>query len=161
MVEWIDWEHVDVVVEYGAGTGVFTEHIISRKRPETTFLAIEIEPDFADKLKHRFPDVHVYQESVANIKTICDQENIRTVDAVICGLPWAAFSETDQDAYLDAMFTVLKPQGQFVTFAYLQGLLMPAGQRFKRKLSQHFSEVQYSDTVWPNLPPAFVYRCRR
>ena len=49
----------------------------------------------------------------------------------------------------------------FTTFAYLQGLLLPAGQHFKRKLSDYFSQVRRSETVWFNLPPAFVYRCRR
>ena len=53
------------------------------------------------------------------------------------------------------------PGGQFATFAYLQGLLLPAGQRFKDKLAQSFSKVEKSPTVWRNLPPAFVYRCTK
>ena len=56
---------------------------------------------------------------------------------------------------------VLKPGGQFVTFAYLQGLLLPAGRRFRAKLKRSFSDVTKSKIVWRNLPPAFVYRCRR
>jgi phospholipid N-methyltransferase len=59
------------------------------------------------------------------------------------------------------MMTVLPPGGQFVTFAYLQGLLIPAGRRFGKLLGDYFSEVRKSPTVWRNTPPAFVYRCRR
>ena len=62
---------------------------------------------------------------------------------------------------LDATGHVLREGGQFVTFAYLQGLLLPAGQRFKRKLRDHFGQVETSRTVWANMPPAFVYRCRK
>jgi phospholipid N-methyltransferase len=56
---------------------------------------------------------------------------------------------------------VLAPGGQFATFAYWQGMLLPAAWRFSRRLHRTFSSVQRSRTVWRNLPPAFVYRCVR
>ncbi len=161
MVEWIDWEHTDVVVEYGPGTGVFTDYIVSFIHPDTKFVAIELTPDFADMLRQRFPQAHIYQGSVAEVKKFCDQENISEVDAIVCGLPWSLFSEADQNKYLDAMFTVLKPGGQFTTFAYLPGLILPSGVQFKRKLYENFSDIRRSRMVWRNIPPAFVYRCRR
>jgi phosphatidylethanolamine/phosphatidyl-N-methylethanolamine N-methyltransferase len=92
---------------------------------------------------------------------LCDRQGIAQVDCIVSGLPWASFPDDMQTQYLDAMMTVLKPGGQFVTFAYLQGLLLPAGRRFRRKLDHYFSRVDRSRTVWLNLPPAFVYRCRR
>ena len=105
--------------------------------------------------------MHVYHDSVGNVAQLCQQEGIDKLDAIICGLPWAAFSDLDQTQFLEATGRVLRRGGQFATFAYLQGLLLPAGQRFKRKLGEHFREIQRSRTVWANLPPAFVYRCRR
>ena len=59
------------------------------------------------------------------------------------------------------MMAVLRPGGQFATFAYLQGLLLPAARRFRANLGRSFSQVERSPTAWTNLPPAFVYRCRR
>ncbi len=103
----------------------------------------------------------ILQDSVANIEELCRQQGVSGVDAIICGLPWAAFSEGDQTACLDAMMTVLRPGGYFATFAYLQGMLLPAGRRFRRKLGSYFGEVRVSPTVWLNVPPAFVYQCRR
>ena len=38
---------------------------------------------------------------------------------------------------------------------------IPAGRRFRGQLNESFSHVESSPTVWRNLPPAFVYRCRR
>jgi len=55
----------------------------------------------------------------------------------------------------------MSPNGQFVTFAYLQGLLLPPGRRFVALLPKYFTHVSRSRTVWLNLPPAFVYQCRR
>lgn len=161
MVQWIEWPQVGTVVEYGPGTGAFTGQILARMKPETRFFAIEINPRFVAALAQSHPQVHVYQESVGNVQAICQKEGVDTVDAILCGLPWAAFSDEDQTAFLDAMMTVLRPGGQFVTFAYLQGLLLPAGQRFRRKLHRYFSSVAMSKTAWCNFPPAFVYRCRR
>ena len=45
--------------------------------------------------------------------------------------------------------------------AYLQGLMFPNGQRFRRLLGEVFRGVEISPVVWKNIPPAFVYRCRK
>jgi phospholipid N-methyltransferase len=161
MVEWIDWPHVGAVAEYGPGTGVFTAHVLERMAPGTRFFAVEINPAFAAALEARFPGVRVYRDSVGKVRSLCDREQVERLDAIVCGLPWAGFSEKDQTEYLDAMMTVLRPGGQFVTFAYLQGLLLPAGRRFKGMLRRYFASVEKSPTTWRNFPPAFVYRCRR
>ena len=59
------------------------------------------------------------------------------------------------------MMTVLRPGGRFATFAYEGLALLPRAQNFRKKLGKYFSEVKESPTVLANLPPAFVYRCRR
>jgi phosphatidylethanolamine/phosphatidyl-N-methylethanolamine N-methyltransferase len=161
MTEWIDWDTVGAVVEYGPGMGAFTGDILSRMRPGARYFAVEIDAVMVAVLKKQFPGITIYQDSVKNIKKLCEKERIETVDAIICGLPWALFSEKDQTDFLDTMMSVLRSGGQFTTFAYLQGLLLPAAHRFKRKLKEYFLEVELSNTVWWNLPPAFTYRCRR
>ena len=83
------------------------------------------------------------------------------MDAIVCGLPWAVFGEEDQSDILRGMAAVLRPGGEFATFAYLQGLLLPAAGRFQRKLHRHFSRIERSRTAWMNFPPALVYRCRK
>ena len=80
-------------------------------------------------------------------------------DAATSGKPWAVFPENLQRDLLSALKTVLKPGGQFCTFAYLQGMILPAAQRFRKLLNEELSEVHISRIVWRNLPPAFVYRC--
>jgi phospholipid N-methyltransferase len=161
MVQWIDWPNVRAVVEYGPGTGAFTKQILSRMQPGTRLLAIEINPHFAATLRRRYPEVPVFQESVKNVPSICRQEGIDEVDAIVSGLPWASFRKADQVELLDATTRVLRPGGQFATFAYLQGLLLPAGRRLRGMLGECFSQVEISKIAWWNLPPAIVYRCRR
>lgn len=161
MVEWIDWNKARGVVEYGPGTGVFTEAVVGKLHEDAKFFAIERDPDLVAIVKDRVPDATVFEDSVANVVALCEQMEVGEVDAIICGLPWASFPASLQRECMDAMMQVLRPGGQFATFAYWQGLLLPAGQRFKRLLGDYFSTIEYSPTVWRNLPPAFVYRCTR
>jgi phospholipid N-methyltransferase len=161
LVASVDWDATGTVLEYGPGTGAITQAIVSRLPNETRFYAIEISPKFATLLRERFPDVGVLQGSVGEVKSLCEAEGVEQVDAIVSGLPWAAFSEDDQESYLDATMQVLKPGGQFIAFGYLQGLLLPSGRRFRKKLGNYFTEVRISKPVWGNLPPAFFYRCRR
>jgi len=160
MVLSVDWSTAKAVVEYGPGTGVFTQRISECLRPGSKFFAIEQSSELAQRTRSRCPGVQVHCDSVANVENLCRQEGIEQVDAILCGLPWAAFPESLQRECFDAMLRVLKPGGQFATFAYWQGVVLPAGQRFSKLLRSTFSEVRRSPTVWRNLPPAFVYRCR-
>lgn len=46
-----------VIVEFGPGTGVFTEELVARRRPGTRIIAIELNPDFFRQLQLRFAGV--------------------------------------------------------------------------------------------------------
>jgi phosphatidylethanolamine/phosphatidyl-N-methylethanolamine N-methyltransferase len=154
-------ETADAVLEYGPGTGVFTEQILRRLKPAAKFAAIELNPQFAARFKERYPKVRLFEDTVANVRAICDQAGMRTVDCIISGLPWAIFPESVQKQCLDEMMHVLTPGGRFVTFAYLHGLALSGARRFADVLPKYFGSVSKSSVVWLNLPPAFVYRCRR
>ena len=161
MVNSIDWNSVEVALEYGPGTGAFTGHIIKRLDPDNRLLAIELSPQFAQLLTAQFPQATICTGNVADVAVICAEHNIGEVDAIVSGLPWAVFHDQDQEQYLDAMMTVLRRDGQFVTFGYLQGLLLPAARRFRRRLDKYFTTVEASSPVWANFPPAIYYHCRR
>lgn len=161
MVDWIDWEGVTAAVEFGPGTGVFTEEISRRLPTKADFFAVERDPDLAATTRERLPDVEIVESCVSEVPTLCRERGIDRVDVVLSGLPWAAFPSELQDRLLDAMFEVLPPGGRFATFAYWQGMALPAAQRFRRTLQERFATVERSPTAWRNLPPAFVYRCVR
>lgn len=159
MVDGFDWETSRSIIEYGPGTGVFTREIAARRHADATFFAIERAPELAAITRQACPDVTVYEESAADVVRLARESGMQSVDAIICGLPWASFPESLQRSILDATVSVLKPGGRFATFAYWQGVVLPAGVRFHRRLRESFGEVRRSPTVWRNLPPAFVYRC--
>jgi phospholipid N-methyltransferase len=160
VVSSIDWDSVKVVVEYGPGLGPVTAEIL-KKTEGKDFFAIELNETYAHHFARKFPDVALYQDSVANVVEIAAAHGVGQVDCVVSGLPWANFSGALQEELLDAMFEVLSAEGQFVTFAYLHGLVLPSGRRFRTKLFKRFRTVDRSPIVWRNTPPAVVYHCRR
>jgi len=161
MVEGLGLPKAEAVLEYGPGTGAFTEFILRELQPGAKFAAIELNPRFAEIFQTRYPRVRLVRDSVANARAICDQEGIAWVDSIVCGLPWATFPQSLQVACLDEMTRVLKPGGHFVTFAYVHGLPLAPARKFASLLPRYFTAVTKSPIVWLNLPPAFVYRCRR
>jgi phospholipid N-methyltransferase len=103
----------------------------------------------------------LFEESAENVRAICDRMEIAMVDCVISGLPWALFSKSMQITLLEQMMRVLKPGGRFVTFRYVQSLALTAARRLTALLPTYFTTVSKSRVIWRNVPPAFVYCCRR
>jgi phospholipid N-methyltransferase len=112
-------------------------------------------------LRRTHPGLDVVQGNAADLGKLLAERGIGRVDAVICGLPWALFDDATQTELLGEISRVIGDHGAFTTFAYLHGMTLGAARRFRRRLRATFDEVLVSATVWRNLPPAFVYVCRR
>ncbi|MBN2376693.1 MAG: methyltransferase domain-containing protein [Sedimentisphaerales bacterium] len=149
------------ILEFGAGTGVFTQVILREKKPDANFIAIEHNDSLSEMLRQHFPDTAIVTDSVENVSQIMQQHNMAKSDCIVCGLPWTAFSQDMQNRLIMSAISALAPGGTFATFAYWPLLFLPAGMRFRKILYNLFSHVEISPIVWKNLPPAIVYRCIR
>lgn len=149
------------VVEVGPGTGAFTRTILQNISSETVFFAIEINPDFVRYLQCEYPDVQVYCDSVAELPRYLRKHQLKAVDLIFCGMPWAQFSPDVQDRLLGEIARALRPGGVFKTFAYAHALALPAARHFREQLNVHFRSVKKTKIVWSNVPPAFIYICHR
>lgn len=161
MTTGIGIEHAEVVVELGAGTGVFTKEILTKLPENGQLLAIELDETLADSLEQNFPQALVARGCASKLGIMLHERALPAAKVVVSGLPWAIFSPEMQEKILTNVVEQLAPGGYFSTFAYLQGVLLPAGLRFRHRLKELFAEVDTSEIVWRNLPPAFVYRCRK
>jgi phospholipid N-methyltransferase len=162
MIQPIDFSNARVIVEYGPGTGVFTRHVLSQiDRKKTIFFGLELNEQMNRLACASTPDATIYQDSAAAVRKYLNQYGVTHADAIISGLPWASFPESLQDEILSETVNGLPAKGVFTTFAYLHGLILPSGIRFRKKLLEHFSTVETSSVVWGNLPPALVYWCQK
>ncbi|PZG20121.1 SAM-dependent methyltransferase [Micromonospora craterilacus] len=150
-----------VVVELGPGTGAFTQAIQRRLAGRGHHLAVEINERFADLLAARFPSVDLAIADARNLREILAVRGLDHADVIVSGLPWAAFTPGRQDDLLSAVTAVLAPDGAFSTFAYAHTHWMPPARRLRCSLDERFEEVVRGRTVRANMPPAFVYFCRR
>jgi phosphatidylethanolamine/phosphatidyl-N-methylethanolamine N-methyltransferase len=150
-----------VVVELGPGTGAVSAAIDRRLPPGARHLAVELDAAMVEYLGHARPGMEVVHGDARDLGKLLAEREVDHVDAVVCGLPWALFDEPTQHSVLTEVGEAIGPTGAFSTFAYVSGLALPAARRFRRTLRSRFEEVIVSATVWRNVPPAFVYVCRR
>ena len=152
---------VSTVIELGSGTGVITEKIMRKKAETTTFFALEINPAFVEATKAKCPDAVVYQSSAENVMKHLEMHGESGCDRIISSLPWSTFNGETQQLILDSIYDVLKPGGIFLTYAYVLAVIAPSAWRFKKKIYAKFDKVETSNIVWNNIPPAFIYICKK
>ena len=154
-------EGASVIVEFGPGTGPITRALIESKPPNSKLIAVERNEEFVAMLRERHPGLDVAHDCVQQLPKILAARGETAADRIVSGLPWGAFDESLQRDIMKAAHDCLTADGVFVTFAYLQGFALPPAWRFRKLLREMFSEVRQSDVVWRNVPPAFVYTCRK
>ena len=151
----------ETVVELGAGTGVFTRLIAERVKPGATVLAFEIDARLARQLDGKIPGVRIVNDSAERIAEHLAAAGRASADSILSGLPWAVFPRELQQTLLTSVLGALRPGGLFATFAYIPAAWFPPGRRFRAMLAGGFASVETTRVVWGNVPPAFVYRCRK
>lgn len=161
MAEEASLEGTSLIVEFGPGTGPITRALLESKPQNARLIAIERNEEFVAMLRERHPDLDVAHGCVQELHSILAARGETAADRIVSGLPWAAFDESLQRDIMKSAHDSLADDGVFVTFAYLQGFALPPAWRFRKLLREMFSEVRQSDVVWRNVPPAFVYTCRK
>lgn len=84
-----------------------------------------------------------------------------TQSAVISSLPWTMFSSALQKRTLTGIHSALVEGGRFVTYVCINAAWYPQAQHFGGLLSGMFASVEKTPIEWRNIPPAFIYVCRK
>lgn len=147
-----------VIVEYGPGTGVFTEVILSKMDPDAYFITLDVNPEFVKATREKCPGVRCYLDSAQNAIKYLKEAGYEHCDVIVSGLPWTRFDDALQDDILEATYNVLRPGGRFITFSYAFSPLVPSGGKFfKGKLPKRFPKTTVSKPIWKNIPPCLVF----
>jgi phosphatidylethanolamine/phosphatidyl-N-methylethanolamine N-methyltransferase len=172
MLEGIALQSGDVLVEYGPGTGPFTEYLKQEtlSQEKIDYLGIEYDFHFYQDLKKRFPTLQFYHGSAAEVTTILQkygsfrslkEEKERKATYIISGLPFSLMPPGLQESILQGSAESLETFGVFRTFRYLFAGLSPAGKRFNQLVKRYFIPLEKRKIVWRNFPPAEVLSYRK
>ncbi|WP_375419288.1 class I SAM-dependent methyltransferase [uncultured Hymenobacter sp.] len=146
----LDFAAARCIVEYGPGTGVFTDLLIRRRRADTVVVLVEVNERFCQLLQERYsgqPNVHVVLGSADKTGEYLAQIAAPPVDYVVCGLPFSSLPLRLGWRILAHTRQLLAPAGTLVLFQYsLQNTRL-----FKR-----FFRLREQTHVLRNLPPAYV-----
>ncbi|QZY53854.1 class I SAM-dependent methyltransferase [Crassaminicella profunda] len=155
MMEKINFENARCIVEYGPGTGVFTEELIKRKKKDTVLFVMELNDDLYDLLKFKYghtKNVYIIHDSAEKVNKYINRFGFEYVDYIVSGLPFAAFPEDLSNDILTNTVKLLKKDGKFITFQYTL---------LKRNLMRKFFQEVSIAYEFRNIPPAFVFNCGR
>lgn len=154
IINTIDFENAKCIVEYGPGTGVFTEKILSRIKEDAKVFLIEINKEFYDSLMRIYghkKNVIIINTSVEYIDEILIQYNIDKIDYIVSGLPFSSLPKETSKKILSSTSKILAQNTEFITFQYTL---------FKLNLfRKYFKDIRYKK-VMRNLPPAYVLSCK-
>lgn len=152
LINGIDFDNVKTIVELGAGTGPITAELIKRIKPHTRFFVVEIDPDFCNRLRQRFPKLDVVEGNAAHLDKLLADRGLNGCDSVVSGLPIPSFAPPLQEAVMSAAARAMGPNGVF-----RQLTIMPL--MYWKTYSRYWEQVQFK-FVPMNLPPGGVYLCR-
>jgi len=156
MLHGIELQPGDVVVEYGPGTGAFTELLLERLPEGAEYLGIELDSHFHGHLTRRFPGRHFHHGSAAEIQSLLEGKGLGKARLILSGLPFASMPHHVQELILTATREALHEEGTFRTFTYPICWYMTGSQRFRKVALDHFDDHHKSRTVHRNIPPAKV-----
>ncbi len=154
MVKDIDFENAKCIVEYGPGTGVFTDKLVEGKKRDTLLLLLEYNKEFCKQLEDRYngyDNIILINDSAENVDKYLKEYNINKADYVVSGLPFASLPKSVSNKILRKTKSILKKDGLFITFQYT--LLK------KEFIAGYFRKIDLERVVF-NVPPAYVLKCQ-
>ncbi len=161
MIAGLDLEAPVRLVELGPGTGPFS-HVIAKKiGPAAKYLAVEIDPVFAQRMQERCPGLECVCASAAELPALAAERGLSPVDHIVSGLPFASLPAAITQQVLDGIERVLRPGGTFTTFQYAHAHGLPPAAAFRRDMSRRLGREPTRRLVVWNLPPAYVLTWQR
>ncbi len=150
MTAWIDFDKAKCIVEYGAGTGIFTREVCAKKRPGTVYIVIEQNDRFYSMLQKQFhgvPGVVLIHGDAGNVCKFLKKLGFPHADHIISGLPFTSLPEPVSRRILSQTQKAVGAKGVFTTFQYTL---------LRRQFLEEYFHIRKIVRIWRNLPPAYV-----
>jgi len=146
----IDFSKDVNIVEYGAGAGVFSKHVLAKMTPDSNLYLFETNDILYKKLLEiKDRRVHFFRKSVEYVTELLDRSLVGNVDYIISGIPFSFLDEDQKKSILEQSKIILKEGGGFLAYQ--------TSGHLKEPLEKTFGNVE-TEWEWRNIPPMTVYR---
>jgi phospholipid N-methyltransferase len=154
MLKNIDFSKVSVLVELGPGNGAITKRILDKLPKNAKLICFEINDNFYQQLLNiKNNKLIVINSSAEKIEEELNKLNLKQIDHIISSLPLTIIPHKVSKKILKVSFKVLKKHGTFIQFQY--------SLRYFKELKKVFNQPISLELEILNIPPAFVYRCKK
>jgi phospholipid N-methyltransferase len=145
----VNFEEDITVVEYGAGTGVFSKYLLKYLTAGSRLFLFETNELLFEKLR-QIDDSRVmfFDESVEFVNTLLPDDVIGNTDVIISGIPFSFLDEEAKNSILEQSYSLLRKSGKFLAYQ--------TSGHLEDSLEETFGNVKTS-WEWRNIPPMTVY----
>ncbi|APZ48096.1 ribosomal RNA adenine dimethylase [Polaribacter reichenbachii] len=154
MLKKIDFTNANVIVELGSGNGAITKYILERLSPNAILICFEINDNFYDQLlKINHPQLIVLKASAEKMIQELRKLNLNKADYIISSLPFTIIPDAVSNEILAKSYKILEKNGTFIQYQYSLSYFKKLKQVFKEEILLEFEPL--------NIPPAFIYHCKK
>jgi phospholipid N-methyltransferase len=150
----IDFDCGDLIVEYGPGTGVFTNYLLKYMKGSSRLILIERNKNFDSILKQTIQDprVVIFNDSAENVLETLRSCQESHADYIISGIPFLLLNCQLKEKILYNTHRALKKGGKFLVYQ----TCFQADHHLKVHLERYFPVVRTRFEV-RNIPPLRIY----
>jgi phospholipid N-methyltransferase len=150
----IDFAKSKVIVEYGAGMGVFTQYLLKKMQADSQLIVIERNKNFDSILKNSFDDprVVIFNESAENVLETLGNCQVEEADYILSGIPFLWLDKDLKHKILCNTHKALKSGGKFLAYQ----TFFQTSKDLKIYLERYFRKVRVN-YEFVNIPPMCIY----
>jgi phosphatidylethanolamine/phosphatidyl-N-methylethanolamine N-methyltransferase len=158
------------VVEFGPGTGAITRELLRVLPSNASLAAFEINARFCNFLRGNLNDdrLVLFNASAEAVGPTLRELDWQRVDAVVSSLGLSVMEDRTRRAILRGLVPFLDEKSLFTQYYYLSSRLAddlyrrwkPGWVSVPRLLEEYFQHIE-SKIIFRNVPPAFVFLCRK
>jgi phosphatidylethanolamine/phosphatidyl-N-methylethanolamine N-methyltransferase len=154
MASYVDPASKGPVIELGPGTGPVTEALVKRGVDPARLFLVEFNPSFCRLLRTRYPAATVVQGDAYSLKRLLENIVPGPAAAVVSSLPLLTKPLRTRLRVISDALSLAQRDAPFIQFTYAMTTApVPKGlARF---------DVEASDRIWMNFPPARVWVYRK
>lgn len=154
MIKSIDFSNADIIVELGPGNGAITKYILKNLSSKAKLICFEINDNFYQQLNDlNNPQLIVIKSSAEKIDEELKKLDIEKVSYIVSSLPLTIIPEEISNEILSKAYNILEDKGTFIQYQYSLSYLKKLKKVFKESISLEFEPL--------NIPPAYIYRCKK